>query len=238
MNRRAVSLIAFTLSAGVLAMAAWAWAGKTVLFRGAVVSTDIAVINGSAYVPLTDMARALGGKVEKHGEGYEIVPVGGSTGKASGTVVPGGTNQIEGQPGKVGDMLFNGYWRFQVKSVERASEYAYRFDSSSTIKKPGGDKDDLVIVTCLIKNGQGVGDEPVLWEHGAGDTALTDDQGQNYVPQWFDVRSGALVPGAAKSFAVIFSVPKETHLTTLIFTLVGYGKSSSHKTNVRVKLDP
>jgi hypothetical protein len=234
MNRRAISLVGFTLSAVVLATAALAWAGKTVMFRGAVVSANIADINGTPYVPLSDMARALGGKVEKRGEGYEIVA------KTSGTVVPGGSNQAEGTEGKVGDMLFNGYWRFQVKSVERASEYTYRFDPGAPTKKPDGDKDDLVIITCLIKNGQPSTDEPVLTRFGTGGqkTALTDDQGQSYEPVYWDVRGGAMVQGSAKTFAIAFSVPKDAHLKALIFSLYGYGKSSSHHSEVRVTLSP
>jgi len=43
-------------------------------------------------------------------------------------------------------------------------------------------------------------------------------------------------PGAAKSFAVVFSVPKGTQLKDLIFTLYGFGVSSTHASNVRVSL--
>jgi len=184
------------------------------------------------------MAHALGWKVTPHGDGYEIVT--GSGGEASAHTAPGGANEVRGENGKVGDWFFNGYWHFQVKSLDRAAEYNFHFSPSPYTSKPSGANDELVVVTCQIKNGHQEAEEPILTAHGLGTqkTALTDDQGQSYAPMDFDVRGGALVPGAAKSFGVVFSVPKGTHLQSLIFTLYGFGMTSTKPTNVRVALGP
>jgi hypothetical protein len=237
MNKRMYSLLALTSLSVAVATAALAWSAKTVSYHGAVVSSDINVFNGRPYVPLADMARALGGKVAQRSDGYEIVTASGSVGNTPERTAPGGANEVRGQNGKVGDMFFNGYWRFQVKSVERAGEYAYRFYPSSGKDKPTGDKDELVIATCLIKNGHKEAEQPILATNGAKETALADDEGQSYAPLDFDVRSGTLLPGAGKTFAIVFSVPKGTHLKSLIVTLWGFGETSTKATNVRVDLD-
>ena len=235
MNRRTWFLMTLASVSTVGAVAGIA--AKTVVFRGNTISSDITLVNGRPYVPLADMARALGGKVETRSGGYEIIA--SSVGSAeAGRTAPGGANEVRGQNGKVGDMFFNGYWRFQVKSVERAGEYVFRFDTNSSKDKPSGDKDELVIATCLIKNGHKEAEQPILATNGAKQTALADDQGQSYAPLDFDVRAGTLLPGAGKTFAIVFSVPKGTHLKSLIVTLWGYGETSTKATNVRVALDP
>ena len=65
-------------------------------------------------------------------------------------------------------------------------------------------------------------------------TALTDDQGNSYSPLDVDVRGGAIVPGGAKTFNVVFSVPKSAKVSQLIFTLYSY--SDTKTTNVRVNV--
>jgi hypothetical protein len=240
-RRRALIVLAPILAAG--AVAAFARAGKTVVYHGAVVSSDVSMVGGRPYVPLADMARVLGGKVTSRGDGYEIVTGeagGGASGDAASRTAAGGANEVRGQNGKVGDLFFNGYWRFQVKSVDRAQEYTYRFSPNAYTAKPNGANDELVVVTCQIKNGQKQAEEPILTAHGLNtqQTALTDDQGQSFAPMDFDVRGGALSSGAAKPFAVIFSVPKGTKLQTLIFTLYGFGNTSNKATHVRVALSP
>jgi len=232
MNRRTWSLVALT---SVLTVGAAAGLrDRSVTYHGATVSTDVTVINGHPYVPLADMARALGGKVVQSGGNYEIV-VSGSSG--SGKTAAGGANQVEGEHGKVGDMLFNGYWRFQVKGVERMDHYNWQYSGNSGSNKPANANDELVVLTCLIKNGHKDAEQPILQASGtsAQKTALADDQGQSYQPLDFDVRPGYLTPGAGKTFAVIFSVPKGTHLKDLIFTLYGFG--SSKPSNVRISLN-
>jgi hypothetical protein len=230
MNLRNKMMVAAGVGFGTIA--ALAAGAKTVHYRGAVVSSQVRVIEGRPYVPLADMARVLDGRVVAHRDGFEIV--------TQGSAKPGGTNEVGGQIGKVGEWLFNGYWRFRVDRVERMSQYAYHLGGLGSVVKPNTSNEELVVLTCEIRNGQHVAEQPILSESGtsAQKTALADEQGNSYAPQDFDARNGALEPGAAKTFAVIFSPPKDARLKSLIFTLYGFGNTSTKASNVRVLLGP
>jgi hypothetical protein len=239
MNSRTMSLIALgsLLGAGAVARVR---VEPTVTYQGSIMSRDVLKANGKTYVSLADVAKALGGHVAAHGTSYEIVSGSSSEGSGGSRNAPGGANEVKGQNGKVGDWFFNGQWRFQAKTVERTNEYHYRYYASSGTDKPDGNNDELVVITCIMKNGQQQSSQPTLTKYGlaAQKTALTDDQGQSYAPSDFDVRGGPLAPGAAKTFAVVFSVPKGTHLKDMIFSL--YGTGADYKvTNIRVAMpDP
>src|SRR4051812_10681592 len=85
----------------VLACAAMpAQAAAPLTINGNTVSADVRSIGGTAYVRMSDVAKALGMVVTKQGAGYEIKKAGGA-------------GQIEGMTGKIGDRLFDGRWRFQ-----------------------------------------------------------------------------------------------------------------------------
>jgi hypothetical protein len=235
-RKRNVFLIALPVAA--CAVAALAATGRTVYYHGQALTQNARQIDGQTYVPLNDVARMLGGRVAARGGGLEIVS-GGSTSvePGGGRTAAGGADEVRGANGSVGDWFFNGYWRFRVNHVDRPDTYSWHYSASSGSDKPKGDNDELVVVDCTIKNGQETADKPILTEYGtsAQKTALTDDQGQSYAPIDFDSRDTNLVPGAAQSFAVIFSVPKDAHLKDMIFTVYSYG-ASTKATNVRVNL--
>lgn len=71
--------------AAVIALATicWAAAGKLVI-NGETASTDVRVINGRAYAPIGDVAKALGMEVTKSGMTYTMT-------------IPGGANQLQGK---------------------------------------------------------------------------------------------------------------------------------------------
>ena len=98
MNKRTLTTSAALLF--VIAGAAWAAGGHNVYFHGTTASTGVTVVNGQPYVPLADMARALGGKVTPRDGGYEIVTA--NSPSAPG-VAAGGATEIKGTRGKVGD---------------------------------------------------------------------------------------------------------------------------------------
>jgi hypothetical protein len=150
---------------------------------------------------------------------------------------PGGANQVKGTKGKVGDWFFDGKWRFRVSKVDRPDVYHYQFYPRAGIDKPSGPNDQLLVFYCTMKNGMSSSDQPILSSSGLASqaTAVTDDQGESFPPIDFDARNGDVVPGGAKNFAVIFSVPKNANLSELIFTIYSYG-NSQHPTNVRVSL--
>lgn len=183
------------------------------IINGKVATTDIRLINGHIYAPIAEIAKAQDQIVRKTAEGYELINAGGA-------------NQVNGKrQGKVGDLLFTGDWRFQVSKFELVNEYMDQYLQDAETVKPDSANDTLVVVSCLLKNGRNESHTPRLHKDAAGNTALTDANGQSYPPIHFDVRrSGhydgtALLPGAASNFTVIFSVPKDTPLKDLVFTI-------------------
>jgi hypothetical protein len=206
--------------------AAPALAADTVVVNGKSVPADVRVISGSAYVRLADIAKALGMTVVKRPDGkYELT-------------VAGGANQLNGVAhGKVGDVLFDGKWRFQVVSVQTPDTYTMKsgaelydavglttFDRPNRVVKPRSDN-TLVVLQCRVSNG--VNAKRTLWTAISDDrihTAITDADGSSHPPVGYDFEGGPtqtqwLVPGASLNFAVLFSVPKNTQLKDLIFTL-------------------
>lgn len=237
MNKRRVLLFSLLL-VGLVSTIALAAVGRTVYYHDAVMTQDARQINGRTYVPLADVARALGGRVASRGSDLEIATDQVGTGNADEhRTAEGGANEVRGTNGNIGDWFFNGFWRFQASRAERTDEYQYQYSPSAGSDKPSGDNDELVVVHCTMKNGQKVADNPILTPNGTSVqvTALTDDQGQSYAPINFDVRDGNLAPGASKNFAVVFSVPKGTKLKDMIFTVYSYG-ATDKPSNVRVNL--
>jgi hypothetical protein len=194
--------------------------------NGSVMSTDVQTINGRAYVPLVDVARALSMTVVRKEGGYELVRAGGG-------------NEIAGVKGKLGDTLFTGKWRFTVTAVTRAGEYTEVYSPDKEVLKPRADDEELVIVKCRIKNGTPKTQSPYFWKDISEDTALTDDKEHGYGPLAYDSRNSdatvdKMLPGSAKEFAVIFSVPKGSTLKDLVYTISGPGDEG--KTDVRIAL--
>jgi hypothetical protein len=123
---RSVLLCGFAALALALALnASPAWAGDTLIINGKTASTDVRIIGGSAYVKLADVAKALGMVVTKRADGtYEIAKA-------------GGTNQVQGAvQGKVGDVLFDGRWRFQVLGVQMPDSYTMNTPSAEPTSYP------------------------------------------------------------------------------------------------------
>ena len=226
-------------------------AGLRLFVGGKTASTDIRIIGGRPYVPLADMAKAMNGTAVKHkGGGYEITlgsvdtttPEDGS--KADG-VAAGGANEVRGTRGKIGQVLFNGKWRFSVLSVDHAASYDSKFLPDKQTFAPTGDTEELVIVHCRMKNGQKDTQMAMLSPVHPHHTGLADDQGQSYAPMGYDKRGGSsdegpkLLPGAQTEFAILFSVPKGTVLKDLVFSIqTAYEDFPEGGTDVRISLAP
>lgn len=212
----------------------------TLTMNGQVVSTDVRSMGGGAYVRLADMAKALGMVVVKRPGGYELQKAGGA-------------GQVGGMRGKVGDLLFDGQWRFRVLSVESPQTYmtktpgidlrgisAIKYDETTRrLSAAPGYK--LVIVQCRVSNGQK--SPQTFWlGHSEVRNALADTQGESYPPLGYDlegapIQSKPLLPGAGVSFPILFSVPEATQLKDLIFTLRNNDFSGNPKfSDVRVSL--
>lgn len=221
-----------------------ALAGETLILNGKTASTDVRTIGGSAYVKLEDVAKALGMVVTKRADGkYEISK-------------PGGANQLQGvAQGKVGDVLFDGKWRFQVLSVQTPDSYTMKtegepydssgltsFDRPNRVIRPRKDY-TLVVMQCRATNA--VNEKRTLWTAISDTkihTALADMDGSSHAPIAYDFEGGPiqskwLVPGAALNFALLFSVPQDTKMKDLIFTLKN-NQSDEKGNDVRVSLTP
>lgn len=72
--------------------------------NGKAVPGKTTTVDGETYVPLSALKAAGASASVKNG----VLAI---------TFVPGGTNQVGGLEGKVGDWLFDGVWRFRVLSV-------------------------------------------------------------------------------------------------------------------------
>ena len=236
---RAAGLAALALCAAPAATA------DTLVVNGKTASTDVRTVGGSAYVKLSDMAKSLGMIIVKRPGGYELTKA-------------GGTDQVQAVThGKVGDVLFDGQWRFQVKAVETPDSYIMKTpgvqgllrgistidndENSRTVRAAPGYK--LVVIQCRVTNGQKF--PQTFWlGHSDVRNALTDTQGESYPPVGYDLEgapteSKSLLPGAGTSCPILFSVPEATHFKDLIFTLRDNRFSSNAKvSDVRVSLIP
>ncbi len=167
---------------------------------------------------------------------------------------PGGANQVTGMNGKIGEMLFDGRWRFQVQEVKEVDTYTLnvpgseqdysRYHSVATddptthvfTPKPGN---TLIAVKCLAKNGQNTVQQLDCYPPDLK-TALTDLEGNSYAPIAYDMRSeGAwtskkLLPGSSQTMTILFAVPPGTKLKDLVFALKNW--SDKKVNNLRISL--
>lgn len=236
-GRRPLFLGALALTFAIVAVAL-AESGVRLAYHGKTVSHDIRMIDGHAYVPLSDMARAVGGRAVKDADGFTI-----QTDVADPTLPVGGANQVNGKRGTLGQMLNVGKWRFEAIGVDRAGTYESRYLPEVRTFEPVGTNEELVIVRCRIKNAQTVQMAAMLSSVHPHNTALADDQGQSYAPLGFDKHTGStdespmMLPGAQTDFAAIFSVPKGTKLKDLVFSLQNaYEDTPDGGTDVRISL--
>ncbi|MEO7719834.1 MAG: hypothetical protein ABIY70_26805 [Capsulimonas sp.] len=225
-----------------LAMTAPPATAATVTMNGQVVSTDVRNLGGGQYVRLSDVAKALGMVVVKRPGGYDLQK-------------PGGANQVGSTTGKVGDLLFNGQWRFRVQSVQTPDSYRVKTPGlSGQFRGIDNIKNDetagvvtavpgykLVVIECRMANGQKTPQTFWLAKNGVKN-ALTDTKGESYEPFGYDLVGGqaqskSLLPGAGTIFPILFSVPEDTQLKDLIFTLRNNDFNDTAKvTDVRVSL--
>ncbi len=234
-------LLAATACSGTYAFARIA--GTQLVINGSIASTRVRVIDGQAYVPIGDVARAFQMVVAQRPGGFELRPAGGA-------------NQIQGLTGKIGDVLFDGKWRFQVLGVEvvpsyaasRASDISADYSVYHTLVDRPDDvtfkaKEGLQLVSihCRVKNGVRNETRELYVYNPYTRTALTDGSGTSYPPVAYDMpgsnfSSKALVPGGAVDFTVLFAVPSGTKPRDLIFTLRTLAGNTKAGSDARVDL--
>ncbi|RYG71607.1 DUF4352 domain-containing protein [bacterium] len=206
-------------------------APKTTLkLNGKVASTKLKTIGGVAYVPVADVAKALGQKVLPTSTGLEIKT-------ASGTYQAGNLT------GKVNDIIQTKKYSFQVLGFTTADKYDTKNLGYHETYEPKADDETLVIVNCRIKNTVNKAQGPVLDHTQAGNkTAITDYEGQSYQPLVYDSKiaknfSGqSLLPGSKNDFYVVFSVPKSAKIKDLVFSVNDYFDPLMQGPDVRIHL--
>ena len=234
-----VLALAAMLGASAVVLAA---GGSRLVMNGKTASRGVRVIGGQAYVPLADVARSLSMVVVKTGNGYEIKKAGGA-------------NQVGNLSGKVGDVLFDGKWRFQVLEVKTVGEYTIKAPTTEPASNAGDlilwdsvsrvvsarPNYQLVLFRCRVTNGQKT--KQTLWTStsDAGlHTALTDTQGGSHIPAAYDyagapTQTKPMLPGEILTFSLLFSVPQGTQQKDLIFSLKN-NDWQAKPTDVRVSL--
>lgn len=206
-------------------------APKTTLkINGKVASTNLKTIGGVAYVPVADVAKALGQKVVPTSSGLEIKT-------ASGTYQAGNLS------GKVGDVIQTKKYSFQVLGFTTTDSYVTKNLNIAETYTPDSANETLVVVNCRIKNTVNKAQGPVLDHTQSGNkTAITDYEGQSYPPVVYDSKiaknfSGqSLLPGSKNDFAVVFSVPKSAKIKDLVFSVNDYFDPLMQGPDVRISL--
>ncbi|MDX6446267.1 MAG: hypothetical protein QOH71_3341 [Blastocatellia bacterium] len=160
----------------------------------------------------------------------------------------------EGLKGKVGDVISDGQWRFQVVSMQTPESYAMKTDAEPYDYKNLASFDlakrlftsrtgyKLLVFQCHATNAQK--SPKRLWVAVSDSanirTALSDMGGSSHVPIGYDFEGGPiqtkpLQPGETIAFAVIFSLPQDAHPKELLFTLAANGEREQSK-DVRISL--
>lgn len=164
------------------------------------------MIDGSVYVKLADVAKAFDQTVVTRNGVYSVVPAGGA-------------NMLQGTKGKMGQELNTGKWKFLVKGVQRTKSYMLKY-ADSKFEFTADPGQDLVVVECRFKNA--VQESVNMYFNGLQNTSLTDMAEQSYKPKWMDVGGGVasmMLPGSAKDFAIVFSVPESAEVKDLVYTV-------------------
>ncbi len=212
--------------------------GINLYVNGRLTTTDVRVINGVAYAPITKIAKAMGQSVTRDRSGYHMS---GAASVFRDNFPPknqGGTYQLKGLNGKLDEKLSDGVWQMTFSNLRQVESYTDHYTA-----RPYGDQriwkadgtDKLLVLDVLAKNIYG---KQMILNLARGDkfhTALASVDGSAYPLKGFDLRSGDgapygaggasdgtnwILPGAQQKFTAIFSVPQDFEAKDLIFTII------------------
>ena len=234
------ALIAGTLlGAGVVALAQ----GKsrlTVLQN--TVPTDARKIGGKLYVPIADVAKAMGWKLSVSGGNISLQP----------PVVPpknGGNTSLSGSPyaGKLGEEIRTDAVRFTATKLVETDRHERVYIGGVGVGTPvlAGAGEKLVVIHCTLTNATADREQFCFSRDAyAENTALLDVSGESLPPAAVDVAADELSPpgavalaGATIRFALVFRVPKTWQPKALVYTVVRYrARGQKRGVDVRVNL--
>lgn len=193
------------LVGGGAALALAARTAGTLSINGSSVDTDFIVKNDRTYVPIADVAKALKLTITKTSTGYSLA-------------AEGGANQVQGQAGKIGEVLNGGWCTVKVVKVIAGDTYKKLFTDGDVTAI--SDKEQIVAVVMRVKNATHA---PVNFNpFGFDETCLVDNDEHSFVQlTGLDCdladRGPTVLPGAAYDFALVFRVPKDANLTQLVY---------------------
>lgn len=210
-------LPALRVTAGLAVLAALACAARAgearlqLFFGKSDMPSDVRMVDGNAYVKVSDVAKALGMASARNGSTFRLTqsPI---------------VSRLPGAGARVGTDITAGKWQFRVTGVQQVAQYMPRYGSEKEPIAPSNAGDRLVLVQCRLRNGTGGLQEVYFDSSMSGSTALTDSQQRGYVPLAYDSRnsdysSNKIPAGTLHDFTIIFSVPEGAGLVGLTYTL-------------------
>ncbi|WP_395094250.1 hypothetical protein [Armatimonas sp.] len=167
--------------------------------NGKAVAGGALVYRGKTYVSI-DALKAAGVGVKSTTGGVELtLPTAATTSTSTGA---GGASQQNGVEGKGGEWLFNGIWRFQVISIEKADPATDGAGWKAKVE---------------IRNGTKLGGYAPGGTGWSGLTLVLEDG--NSIPARSDapeLRDGGLAQGASNSQTVFFETESKSKPVRLI----------------------
>ncbi len=182
--------ILFLGAAAVLSVAvAQGVKSLSVTLAGKTVKLDSVVVGGKTYVSLEQLKKAF--------------PAGG--GPASSPTTAGGANAVAAVSGCIGELLFNGAWRFRVQKLEYNSEekaWALTLETRNGMPK----------VATIVRNGANFGGQDMSLVLASGNSIGVGPNEGNSLDSKLLYKN--LAPGATAIATVLFYADDETDKPT------------------------
>src|SRR5579863_8368582 len=162
---RSVVICVFALN-----FAAWAEPlldSATLQFNDSTAPADVVMKGGHAYVPVTSVAKLLNSTVQVEGSTFKFVPLDNS-------------RQVNGNEGKVGEMIRLGYANLTVTSLDVGTSYKAKYGGSDATADAGK---KIVAIGIHIQNS--TLKSQLCSVLGGDATALADTSGRSYVASNF-----------------------------------------------------
>ena len=235
LQKKSFALVGVGTALGVVAAIAAPQTQKLKLYLNGRLVGNVRVIEGVEYAPVRGIANAMGQPLERVSNGYRI---GGAASVFRDNSSPkGGTYQIKGLAGKLGETLSDGVWQLTFSNLREVDEYTDKYTA-----RPYGNQrvwtpdatDKLLVLDVLVKNIYG---KQLTLNLARGDqfnTSMAGMDGSAVPLKGFDLRSGdgapygaggasdgtpSILPGAQQKFVAIFSVPQDFETKDLIFSI-------------------
>lgn len=212
---------------------------------GATLSTDVIVVRGRAYLPLADAARAMGRRAVMTGDVYTLVRVSPGHSESARKAATQAVSPARSTPKNAMNMdIAGGGWVLRLLSADVTSSYVRQFGADMdpiAVQRKG---DQLVVAHFRLTNASNATKDVYFDRFYAANTAVIDDASRGYPPLSYDSRnseyaSSRMLPGTMHEFALVFSVPADTRLSELVYSVASAGPDGADKPiDFRVALTP